>query len=516
MASSRAQADPTPGVLAPLLPLGEANRRLRASVHPPDWRNPAPRKSYDLVVMGGGTAGLVTAAIGAALGAHVALVERHLLGGDCLNVGCVPSKALIRAARSWDAARRSARDFAGPEAGGPGDFAAAMERMRRIRADIGVHDSAARFRDLGVDVFLGEGRFTGPERVEVAGAALHFRRAVIATGTRPAVPPIPGLEEAGYLTNETVFSLTAAPEHLLVIGGGPIGCELGQAFARLGSRVTVVERGDRLLSHDDPEAAAVVRRALERDGVEVLTGTEVVSAEAAGDERRLVVRRGDAERELTGDALLVASGRSPNVEGIGLEAAGVRFGRDGVEVDDRLQTSNGSVYAVGDVNGQWAFTHAADAQARMVVRNALFYGRGKLSELVMPWVTYTSPELAHVGISAEDAAKRGDEVESITVPLSEVDRARLDGETEGFLRVHLQGGSDRILGATLVAEHAGEIISLLTAAMTAGTGLGRLGETVFPYPTQAEVVRKAADAWRRRKLTPLAKRGFELFFRLLR
>lgn len=517
MPPSQARAEPAPEIPAPLLPLGEANRRLQANVHPPDWRNPSPADRYDLVVVGGGTAGLVSAAIAVALGARVALLERHLLGGDCLNSGCVPSKALIRSARAWHAARRAGPDFAGPEVSGEGDFAAAMERMRRLRADLSGHDSAARFRDLGVDVFLGEGRFTAPDRVEVEGASLRFRRAVVATGARPAAPPIPGLEEAGYLTHETVFSLAELPPRLAVLGGGPIGCELAQAFARLGSRVTLLEAADRLLGRDDPEAAEVVRAALERDGVEVLTRARAVAVAADGGARRVRVEQEGGEREIEADAILVAAGRAPNVEGMGLEAADVRFDpRRGIEVDDRLRTSNHRVFAVGDVNGAWAFTHAADAQARMVVQNALFFGRSKLSDLVVPWVTYTSPEVAHVGITADEAARRADEVEAITVRMAEVDRARLDGETEGFLRVYMERGSDRILGATLVAGHAGEVIGHLTTAMVAGIGLDRLGSTIFPYPTQAEAIRKAADAWRRRKLTPRVKRGFELFFRVMR
>lgn len=514
MPSSPVQAEPAAGVLPPLLPLDEANRRLRENVHPPAWQNPSPRDRYHLVVVGGGTAGLVTAAIAAALGARVALVERHLLGGDCLNVGCVPSKAVIRSARAWQAARRAEADFSGPRVAGEGDFAAAMERMRRLRADISAHDGAARFRDLGVDVFLGEARFTGPDRVEVGGSALRFRRAVVATGARPAAPPVPGLAEAGYLTNETVFSLTELPPRLLVLGGGPIGCELAQSFARFGSRVVLVEAEERLLPREDPDAAEAVRGALERDGVEVLVGARAAAVEGGGGERRVRVLVGGEEREIAADELLVVTGRAPNVEGLGLEAAGVRFGRSGVEVDDRLRTSNPRVFAVGDVNGRWAFTHAADAQARMVVQNALFFGRGRVSKLVVPWTTYTSPEVAHVGITAAEAAARADEVEAVTVPLAEVDRARLDGETNGYLRVYLERGSDRIRGATLVAEHAGEMIVPITAAMTAGIGLGKLGGTIFAYPTQAEAIRKAADAWRRRKLTPRVKKGFELFFRM--
>jgi pyruvate/2-oxoglutarate dehydrogenase complex dihydrolipoamide dehydrogenase (E3) component len=507
---------PTAARLPAVQPLDAHNRRLLENVHPPAWRNPDPREHYHLVVIGGGTGGLVTAAIGAALGARVALVERHLLGGDCLNVGCVPSKAMIRAARGWKAAAGGASRFGAPETAGNGDFAAVMERMRRIRAELSPVDSAARFQnELGVDVFLGEGRFVSGDAVEVDGSRLRFRRAVIATGARAAAPSIAGLEEAGYLTNETVFSLTERPEQLVVIGGGPIGCELAQAFARLGSRVTVLESGDRILAHDDPDAAAVVAGSLRRDGVEIVLGASVERVEGAGGSRIVHYTREDGAGSAAATHVLVSVGRAPNVEGLGLEAAGVEYGKKGVEVDDRLRTSNSHVYAVGDVASKYQFTHAADAHARLVVRNALFFGRGRASDLVIPWCTYTSPELAHVGITADEVREREGEVDSITIPLREVDRARLDGEDEGFLRVHLEKGSDTILGATLVAEHAGDIISQVTQAMTAGIGLGKVGESIFPYPTQAEVLRKAADAWRRTRLTPLAKSVFNTFFRAI-
>ncbi|MBW3569619.1 MAG: mercuric reductase [Gemmatimonadetes bacterium] len=500
-------------------PLDEHNRRLLENVHPPEWPNPTPADRYHLVVVGAGTGGLVTAAIAASLGARVALVERELMGGDCLNVGCVPSKAMIRAARAWADARSAAERFGGPSAGGGESFALVMERMRCIRAEMSAVDSARRFRDeLGVDVFIGEGRFTGPDTLRVGEVSLPFRAAVIATGARPAAPSIPGLGEVDYLTNETVFSLTEAPEHLVVIGCGPIGCEMAQAFARLGSRVTVLEGGDRILQHDDPDAAAVVAAAMKRDGVDLRTGAEVESVEAPGDGVRVRYRReGEEAGSVEGSHLLVAVGRAPNVEALDLDTAAVEFDpREGITVDERLRSSNSRIYAVGDVASKYRFTHMADALARLVVRNALFFGRGKADDLVVPWCTYTSPELAHVGMTAQEADEAGDEVNTITVPLHDVDRARLDGEVEGFLRVHLDGGSDRILGATLVAEHAGDLISQLTQAMVTGTGLGKVGETIFPYPTRAEVIRKAADAWRRTRLTPTAKSAFDLFFRVLR
>ncbi|HLM66666.1 MAG TPA: mercuric reductase [Longimicrobium sp.] len=509
-----AQHDPT--TFPAVQPLDAHNRRLLQNVHPPAWQNPQPKGKYHLVVIGAGTAGLVTAAIGAALGARVALVERALMGGDCLNVGCVPSKALLAAARSWHAAREAAARYGGPAVEGGGDFGAVMERMRRIRADLSPVDSAARFRDeLGVDVYLGSARFTGEDAVQVDGHTLRFHRAVVATGARAAIPDIEGIGGVACLTNETVFSLTERPEHLAVIGGGPIGCELAQAFVRLGARVTLVEGGPRILAKDDPDAAEVVAGALRRDGVHLLTDTRVAAVRPRRAGLTLHCTQAGRTHEIHASHLLVAVGRVPQVEGLGLEAAGVETDAHGVAVDERMRTANPRVYAIGDVASRFQFTHAADAQARMVVRNALFFGRGSAESLVIPWCTYTSPEVAHVGITADEAAGN-DEVQTITIPLAEVDRAKTDGEREGFLRVHLQAGSDTLLGATLVAPHAGDVISQVTQAMTAGIGLARIGTVVFPYPTVAEALRKAADAWNRGKLTPAARRAFGLFFRALR
>jgi pyruvate/2-oxoglutarate dehydrogenase complex dihydrolipoamide dehydrogenase (E3) component len=496
-------------------PPDEYNQRLLENVHPSGWVNPEPKGRYHVVVIGAGTAGLVTAAAAAGLGARVALVERHLMGGDCLNVGCVPSKAIIRAARAWHEAREAHRLFGGPHAGEPGDFAAVMERMRRIRADLSAVDSVHRFRGLGVDVFLGDGRFVGPTAVEIGGKRLEFRRAVIATGGRPQVPDIPGLEAGGYQTNETIFSLTELPRRLVVIGAGHSGCELAQAFARFGSQVTVIEQGEHALPTEDADAASVVERAMERDGVVFRRRTSVSRVERNGGGKQIVLQGANGEESVPGDDILVATGRVPNVEGLHLEAAGIGYDRAGVRVNDRLQTTNRRVYAAGDICSHFQFTHVADALARIVVQNALFYGRAKASRLIIPWTTYTSPEVAHVGMYEKDARAAGFQVETLTIPMHQVDRAVLDGDTEGFLRVHLKKGTDRIVGATLVAEHAGEMISEISVAMTAGLGLGRIGATIHPYPTQAEVFRKAADAWKRRKLTIWVKRVLQLFFRFL-
>jgi pyruvate/2-oxoglutarate dehydrogenase complex dihydrolipoamide dehydrogenase (E3) component len=499
----------------PIEPWDAANQALIANVHPLDWVNPEPAPRYHLVVVGAGTAGLVSAAAAAGLGARVALIERERMGGDCLNVGCVPSKGVIRAARAAHAARHGGA-FGAPVADGEGDFSAAMARMRALRAKLSQVDGAPRFRSLGVDVFLGHGRFVGSDALEVAGKRLRFRRAVIATGARAAAPPIPGLAEAGYRSNETIFELEKLPRRFAVLGAGPIGCELAQSFARFGSEVTILDVAEHVLPREDPDAARVVEAALVRDGVRYLPGTRLLEVRRENGARVLRFERAGRTEKLAVDELLVAVGRAPNVEDLGLDAAGVAFDQSGVEVDDKLRTTNRRIYAAGDVVRSYKFTHLADAHARILVQNALFAPTAKASSLVVPWCTYTSPEIAHVGLYEADARARGIAVETITVPLSEVDRAKLDGEDEGFLRVHLKRGSDEILGATLVAEHAGEMIGELCLAITANVGLGAIQRTIHPYPTQAEVIRKAADAWRRTKLTPAAKRAFGLWFRLTR
>jgi pyruvate/2-oxoglutarate dehydrogenase complex dihydrolipoamide dehydrogenase (E3) component len=502
----------------PIEPLDEHNRKLLGNVHPDTWLNPEPEPRYHMVVIGAGTAGLVSAAGAAGLGARVALIERHLMGGDCLNVGCVPSKGVIRASRAWQDARQARERFGGPavDPHSTGDFGFAMERMRRLRAGISVHDSAERFRGLGVDVFLGDGRLTGPNTAEVGGKVLRFRRAVIATGGRAAVPPIPGLAESGYLTNETVFNLTELPARLVVLGGGPIGCEMAQSFARFGSRVTLLDKDGHVLIREDADAAAIVQTALVRDGVQLELNAKILEVRRHGAEKTVIFERNGQRHEVTADHLLVAAGRAPNIENLGMEAADVKFSPKGVEVDDHLRTSNPRIYACGDVASRYQFTHTADAQARIVIQNALFKGKAKASALAIPWCTYTTPEVAHVGLYRKDAKEKGIEVDTLDVQLSTVDRAILDDADEGFLRVHLKKGSDEILGATLVAEHAGDMIGELCLAITHKIGLGKIASVIHPYPTQGEVVKKAADAWRRTKLTPGVKKAFEAWFRIFR
>ncbi|MCI0640997.1 MAG: mercuric reductase [Gemmataceae bacterium] len=490
-----------------LLPEDEHNRALERITHPSDWVNPTPRPRYHLVVVGAGTAGLVSAAGAAGLGAKVALVERGLMGGDCLNFGCVPSKALLRCAR----AAADVRDAAGfgihTNGAARVDFADVMERMRRLRAAIAPHDSAERFRSLGIDVFLGQARFVSPSTLTVGKHSLNFRRAIIATGGRPAHPEIVGLEDAGYLTNETVFSLTELPKRLAVVGAGPIGCELAQAFARFGSKVSLIANHERIMPRDEPQAVRMVEEALRRDGVEIHFATELLRVTHDNNGRHLHLRQREQDKQLSVDAILVGVGRSPNVEGLGFEDAGIAFDtKEGVHVNDRLRTSNSRVYAAGDICSRYKFTHAADAMARIAVQNALFpFPKAKASALTIPHCTYTDPEIAQVGLTPAEAERRGSAMDTFTQRFDDVDRAVLDGETEGFVQIHVKRGTDRIVGGTIVARHAGDMIALITTAMVHKIDLRGLAKVIFPYPTQSEAVKRIADAYNRTRLTPSAK-----------
>jgi len=490
----------------PVLPWDAHNQKLISNVHPADWKNPTPASRYNLVVIGGGTAGLVSAIGAAGLGAKVALVEKNLLGGDCLNLGCVPSKAIIRAARKAAGVRDMAEFGVNVPNGTTIDFGKVMERMRRLRADISPHDSAKRFTELGVDVFLGAGKFTGPDAIQVGGQTLRFAKAVIATGARAAAPPIPGLKDVPYLTNETLFSLTKLPKRLGVIGAGPIGCEMAQSFARFGSEVFLVEAEHGILPREDRDAAEIVLEKMMGDSVKLLCCGKELKLARDPNGVRLQVGSHGKEYDVLVDQLLVAVGRAPNVEGLGLETVGVEFHKKGVKVNDRLQTTNSRIYACGDICSPYQFTHVADFMARIVIQNALFKGRAQASSLIIPWATYTSPEIAHVGLYEKEAKDKGIEVDTFTLEMSKVDRAILDGETEGFVRIHVRKGTDEILGATVVAGHAGDMISELTLAMKGKLGLKTIGATIHPYPTQAEAIRKTGDLYNRTRLTPFVKK----------
>ncbi|MEO7273934.1 MAG: mercuric reductase [Vicinamibacterales bacterium] len=498
-----------------MLPDDQYNRALIAQVHPAGWTNPKPARRYNLVVIGAGTAGLVSAVGAASLGATVAIIERSLLGGDCLNVGCVPSKALLSAARIA-AAQRDGAAFGVSGAGEVRvDFPAVMERMRRLRAGLAHHDSAARLQGLGIDVFFGDAKFVAADAIAVGPDTLRFAKCVIATGARAAVPPIPGLDATAFVTNETVFALTALPRRLIVIGGGPIGCEMAQAFRRFGGEVTIIGRDRRLLPADDADASAIIERTFLRAGITLALGATVVRVGPGVDPstRVVVYDTGGTQHEVVGDELLIATGRAPNVEGLDLAVAGISMDAGGVVVDDHLRTANRRVYAAGDICSRYKFTHAADAMARIALQNALFFGRKKASALTMPWATYTDPEVAHVGLRAAEAMHRGSEVVTLNVPMTEIERAVLESETEGFARVHVQRRTGKLLGATMVASHAGEMIGELSLAITAGLRVGMLSRTIHPYPTQSEAWKKLGDAWNRTRLTPRVRSMFERLMR---
>ena len=496
-----------------MLPDDEHNQLLVSNVHPHNWVNPEPASRYNLVVIGAGTAGLITAMGAASLGARVALVERMFMGGDCLNTGCVPSKAIIRSSRVvgeiWDSPDYGIE----PPGSFTVNFSKVMERMRRLRAQISDHDSITRFKSLGVDVFLGEGQFKNSRTLEVDGKTLRFKKAVIAAGSSSAHPSIEGIDEAGFLASETVFSLTKRPEKLVVIGGGPIGCELAQAFNRLGSKVTIVQRNAQFLPREDPEAAALLGKVFEEEGIRCVLSASVKKVTVDKGKKMVHVSSKEGNETIEADEILVGIGRSPNVEGLNLEAVGVEYdARKGVVVNDYLQTTNSNIYAAGDICFPYKFTHVAEATARIVIQNALFLKSKKHTSLVIPWCTYTDPEIAHVGMYEKDAQAKGIQVETFTRYFKEVDRAVTDGEEEGFVKVHVKKGKDKILGATVVSKHAGELISEITLAMVLGKGLKTFANVIYPYPTQAEVMKQVAGQYYAQKLTPFIKRLLKRWF----
>jgi pyruvate/2-oxoglutarate dehydrogenase complex dihydrolipoamide dehydrogenase (E3) component len=497
-------------------PLDEHNTKFLDFLHPKEWVDPKPKPSYNLVVIGAGAGGLVSAAGAAGVGARVALIEAHLLGGDCLTVGCVPSKALLRCAKAAAAVKNASQFGVKIDGDISVDFAYVMERMRRLRASIAPADSAERYsKQLGVDLFIGKGVFTGKNTIEVNGKTLSFARAVVATGGTAAIPNIPGLKQVPYLTNATIFNLTELPARLGVIGAGPLGLELAQAFQRFGSQVTVFSRSDRILPKEHPEASKIVENALLRDGVTFAYNVNYKGVESQFGKPpvTVVIEDDHGESTLEFDALLIATGRKPSVKGLNLEDAGVEYDeRMGVSVNDLLQTTNPNIYAVGDVASKYQFTHMADFGARLVIRNALFFGRDKFSNMLVPWATYTEPEVAHVGLYDKDLEERNIAFATFTREFSDVDRSIVDGETEGFVKIHVKKGTDQILGATIVGSHAGDMISEITVAMQGGMGLGKLANVIHPYPTAAEAIRQCGDAYNRARLTPTVK---GIFHRLM-
>lgn len=453
----------------------------RELVFPANYRNPVPTGRYNLVVIGAGPAGLITSIAAAGLGARVALIERHAMGGDCLNVGCIPSKTLLAAASA-----------------GLG-FDAAMQRVRAVRTAIAHHDSVERYTKAGVDVFLGSASFVDPHRIRVGDQTLETRRTVIATGARAAMPPIPGLDSIGARTNETIFDLPQRPARLAVLGAGPIGCELAQAFAGLDVDVHLIEMQPRVLPIEDEDAARIVEAALRRSGVHLHLGASVTAARRDNGGSTLTL---DSGASLAVDEVLVAVGRRRNLEGLDLERAGVRWDvRAGILVDSQLHSSHPHIFAAGDVCSKLQFTHHADAQARIVIRNALFMGRARADRLLVPWCTYTHPEVAHVGATKRELDANGTLHDVLRINFADLDRGRTDDAGEGYAEVLVRRGSDRLLGATIVGADAGEQLAPLLVMMNAKLGLGSLGSLVLPYPTRSEYLRRLADAWNRQRLT---------------
>ncbi len=478
---------------------------------------------YNVVVIGAGTAGLVTAAGTAGLGGRVALVEANKMGGDCLNFGCVPSKALIRTARVA-ALMRHADLYALDPVRPAVDYGRVARRVKGLRARIEPHDSVERFEGLGVDVFLGRAALESAHTVRVGDTLLRSRHIVLATGGRAAIPEIPGLKEAGYETNETLFERETPPGRLLVMGGGPIGCELAQAMARLGAQVTVVDRGAQLLHREDADVAALLKTQLQKDGVRLLLRGRVESVvPGRGTAHRVLVRQEEKPGtpaisvEVEADTILIAAGRVPNVEGLGLDRAGVSCTPRGITVNAYLQASRRNIYAAGDVCGGHQFTHFAEYQARVVVRNILLapllgLGRARADDRVVPWTTFTEPEVARVGLNEKDAAQAGVSCDVHRFDYADLDRAILESDDTGFVKVLTPRGRGTLLGATVTGSGAGELIHELALAMKQGAGLAALSSMIHVYPTLSQAVQRTGDAFMRTRLTPRARAIFSRLY----
>jgi pyruvate/2-oxoglutarate dehydrogenase complex dihydrolipoamide dehydrogenase (E3) component len=474
------------------------------------------KDKYNVVVIGAGTAGLVTAAGTAGLGGRVALIERNRMGGDCLNFGCVPSKALIASARLVENIRR-APDWGLEKQEPRFEFEKIFERMRSRRAKIAPNDSQERFESLGVDVFRGEARFESPYELEVAGQKLRAKNFVIATGSRAKIPEIGGIATVPYFTNETIFDeLKAKPESMIVLGGGPIGCELGQALSRLGVKITIAQRSAQLLPPEDRDVAEFMQQRFVAEGIGLRLNATSTRVSVRDGKVVLEFREGDP---LTADSLLISAGRTPNLRALNLEVAGVEYDEHGVKTNEYLQTSQSHIYAAGDITNRLKFTHTADFTARTVIRNILMplpFLRQKIDFSVVPWCTYTEPEVAHVGLGEKAAKEKSIEYDLLTVPLDEVDRAILESEETGFVKVLTKKGSDQILGVTLVGAHGGDLLHEFVLAMKQGIGLGAIASTIHAYPTFAELARKAGDKYNKTRLTPTAKKIFTWLYQRAR
>ncbi|MFI5344089.1 MAG: mercuric reductase [Chlamydiales bacterium] len=468
-------------------------RRFKQDIFPPNWVNPRPTEIYDLLVLGGGPGGMTAATIAKSLGAtHVALIEKEHLGGECLSYGCIPSKALLRSSRLAQEIRQAADYGLEISNGWRVNFQAVMQRVLGMQTVISPHDSADHFKHLGIDVFLGTGHFIGPNQLTVGNQTIHFKKAIIATGTQPIPLNIPGLEYSDYLTNQNIFNLSKLPPRLAVIGAGPISCELSQAFLRFGSQVILVTHGSNLLTKDDPIAAERLKNIFEKEGMRIFTHSNLIQVKKKGNEKILYL---DSHPEpIIVDEILVGIGRMPVVEGLGLDNAGVAYDRKmGISTNAYLQTSNPNIYAAGDATSPYKFTHIAKELSTLAVANALNGNQEKSSSLIIPWCTYTDPEIAHIGLNEETAKKLGIPVETIVIEMADVDRAILDGQTTGFVKLIVKENHDQIIGATVMAAHAGDMLSEVCVAMNSENGLSALLKSIHPFPTQAQILRTAAQ-----------------------
>ena len=469
---------------------------------------------YDVLVIGGGAAGLSAAGIATNLGAKTAMIERDALGGDCTWTGCVPSKTLLKAAKVAHQARHASQ-YGLPDQVVDIDFAGVMEHVREVRQEVYEDaDAPEIFEDMDIDVVEGDAHFVDAHTVAVEGPDGASRQltgsyVVIATGARPLVPPIDGLEGIDYLTNHTLFELEEQPERLAIVGAGPIGTEMAQAFTRLGTEVTVIDMADRILANDDPELADTLRETLEGEGVEYVLDAQVKRVSQV--DGIITVEAGEG-RTVEADALLLATGRAANVQGLNLAAAGVEFTRQGVTVNDRCRTSQSHIYAAGDVTGRYQFTHMSNHMAKVAVTNALLKVPSKMDLDHVPWVTYTDPELAHVGARADQLDAEGVSYETYRFPYDQLDRAITEGETTGQIKVHAKGLTGKILGASVLGAHAGELITAFAIAMRNGVTLRNIGDTIHPYPAWGEGVRRVADQWFVQKQSPMVTKALQTVF----